>query len=152
MTIALILYAILCPCASYILVKKKLTPWSGGVFLVMGDDSLVQVDWSRFESNIPTKSIIKGVFIAGARANMAPEVSFRRFLRNKDARLTKEMVSYCQYETDNGVYQIYCDPMDGSRFDFFMLDVFAPYPWKGHKSTSKDNDYLNYVMIHFRDE
>lgn len=153
-TIAIILFLALCPCLSYIIIRRRLTPWSGGVFFVMGDDSLVPVKWSKYEWDIPTNSVIKGVFLAGARANMVPDVHFRRFLRDKEGQrdgLSKEMVSYYQYESDNGVYQIYCDPMDGSRFNFFLLDAFAPYPWKGYKNTSRDRGYYNFVFVHFRD-
>lgn len=121
---------------------------------MMGDNSLIPVRWknSSVDYNIPTNSVIKGVFLAGARVSMMPSVSFRRMLRPEKGKLSKEMISYEQYEGDGGVYQIYCDPMDGARFSSFFLDVYAPYPWSGYKIIESNGDYYAHVWVHFQDD
>jgi len=121
----------------------------------MGDDSLVSVDWSKDnwdKTTFPTTAVIKGVFLPGAKANMMPNVSFTKLLRDENASLTNEMVSYQQIETSAGVYQIYCDPMDGKRFNLFMLAVFASYPWKGWGRFTNKSGYFAYIQVRFTDD
>ncbi len=146
--LALILFCILCPCISYIIVKRMIIPWTGGVYLVMGDDKKVLVDFSGLDTKIQYDSTVKGIFLSGARANMMPSVSLRRFLRCKTQKLSVEMVSHYLYEGDDGVYQMFCRPMEGSEFHFFLVDVYAPYPWRGHMNKCK-NGYYAFAQFDF---
>lgn len=153
-TIAVILFVILCPCVSYIIIRGRITPWSGGIFFVMGDDTLVPVNWGKTQYDISQDAVIKGVFLAGAKENMMPRVSFRKVLRGKDMELTPEMFSYQLIEASdqNGVYMIYSDLMDGKRFSCFILDVSAPYPWSGSDGYHPNMGYHNHVWVNFREK
>jgi len=149
--IVAILFLILCPCISYIIVRRKIVPWTGGVYLVMADDKQIPVNFRQFDTEFPFDAVIKGIYLSGARADMMPEVSLRRFLRNKNRQITSQMISHYLYEDDGGVYQFFCRPMKGSEFSFFLVDVYAPYPWRGYKSKGKHDQYYGHVQFNFLD-
>lgn len=133
--------------------KNRPAFWSGGVFLVMGDDSLVPVKWNQFEMHIPADSVIKGVFLAGAHRNMMPSVSFR-LGRPNDETFTKTDSLYCYLleESDNGVFQYYCEPICGKDFDMAILDVNSAMSWKGYRSTHNDGSYYSHILINLQDK
>lgn len=76
-TIAIILFIILCPCISYIVVKKKLIPWNGGVMILMGDDSLVPIDFSESKFVLKEGWEIKGFFLPGALRHSLSDIHVR---------------------------------------------------------------------------
>jgi hypothetical protein len=148
-TIALILFVILCPCISYIIVRRKIIPWNGGVFLVMEDDSLIPIKWGQYDSSLPSSAVIKGLFLAGAHANMMPKASFRLISRTAQEHLIKDMYHYRLVEDDQGVFQFYCTPLQGEDLSMVVLDVSAPYPWKGWGKHHGQAGYYKHICIHF---
>ena len=158
--IAIILFVILCPCVSYIVVRKNFIGWSGGILLVMPDKKLVPIKWrgrhGSIDWDIGAHSIIKGFFLPGAVPWALPEISIRGpFLRDK----AKEddwawPVSYWFVEADGGVYVMFKTPLKGDEVEFFMLDVNAQFPWKGSKwspTEGSGGSYYNFVQINFGD-
>ena len=159
-TIAIILFVVLCPCVSYIMVKKHLIRWSGGMFLVKPNKKLVPIVWRNInggcEWNIGANSVVEGFFLPGAEPWALPEVSIRGpFLRDK----TKEKdwpwpVSYWFVEADGGVYVMFKTPLKGDDVQFFMLDVDAQHPWKNAEysgSEGSGGSYYKFVQVSFKD-
>lgn len=159
-TIAVVLFVILCPCVSYIAVRRHLIGWPGGILLVMPDKKLVPIRWrgknGSIDFDIGASSTVKGFFLPGAVAWALPEISIRgSFLRDR----TKEEdwawpVSYWFAEADGGVYVMFKTPLKGGEVEFFMLDVKAQFPWKGSKwspTEGSGGSYYKFVQINFRD-
>lgn len=142
-TIAVILFIILCPCVSYILVRRKLIPWNGGVMLLMGNDSLVPIDFSKHSFPLDSEWQIKGVFLPGALKYNLPEVGVR----------AEKRVCYSYVEADGGVYVIFDEPLSCKNVNsFFILDVASAFPWKGapEKRGPHDNYYRNHISFDFK--
>jgi hypothetical protein len=138
------LFVICTSFVSHYLIKRKLAPWSGGVFLVMEDNLMVQV---RFDSShwdkqsIPSKSKIKEIFLAGARANMMPHVCVH----------TESSQCYYICESEHGAYIMYQTPIGNSGKNLY-LDIDAPYWWRGCRHHPNDGEhYCGSAVISFKD-
>ena len=141
-TIAIILFIILCPCISYILVKKELIPWNGGVMLLMGDDSLVSIDLSKHSFSLDSEWEIKGIFLPGALRYNLPEVGIR----------AGKCVCYNYVEADGGVYVMFNEPLSCKNVNsFLILDVASAFPWKGTpEKRPHENCYRNHIALDFK--
>jgi hypothetical protein len=149
--IAVILFVVLCPCVSYIIVKRWLIPWTGGICMIIGDINLLSVDWNKPQDwGIGAKSIVKGFFLPGARANMLPEVRVNPLPREQEEPID---LSYVIQEDSSGVYLMLNKPLSLSCTECFMLYVSAPNPWKGSKWSKRDSSgrtsFSNQISIYF---
>lgn len=142
-TIAVILFIILCPYVSYILVRRELIPWNGGVMLLMGDDSLAPIDFSKHRFSLDSEWQIKGVFLPGALRYNLPEVGIR----------TKKRVYYSYIEADGGVYVMFDEPLSSKNVNtYLILDVASAFPWKGQqkKDGGSWNSYYTHISFDFK--
>lgn len=129
-TIVIILFIVLCPCISYIVVKKKLIPWNGGVMVLMGDDSLVPLDFSESKFVLKDGWEIKGFFLPGAMRHSLPQINVR----------VKKSVYYRYDERDGGVYVLFDEYLSAKNvYPYFFLDVASSSPWKGQYQKSRDS-------------
>lgn len=151
-TIAIVLFIILCPCVSYIVVKKRLVPWSGGVFLLVENDALIPVRWGRPDWGIGSKTIVKGFFLPGAKPWALPQVTIRGpYFNDKEKGWS---ISYWYAESENGVYVMLNKQLESKDIKFFVLDVTSTHPWKGGEFSRvlQDKFYYRHIGIHFTDK
>lgn len=146
---ALVLYAILCPCVSYIIIRRWLIPWSGGVFLLTEDEELIPVDWITYNWTLPYETRIRAIFLSGADLNMMPSVEISPISRFGDSDWKKDRATYPE-QFNNGVYIWFSSPPNGEKHQSFYLDVSTPYPWKNGEKYKKG--YGNRAYIYFKDK
>lgn len=142
--IAIALFIVLCPTVSYIVVRRRITPWSGGIFFLLDDESLAPMNWK--DCKLPSTAKIKGVFLSGAKASMQPEVSFRMVNTSNEEIIKKGMFYHHVVEKNNGVYLMYYEPIPVAM-GMLIIDVVASYPWTGYEHHSSDCSYYNYTEI-----
>ncbi|MEI6835278.1 MAG: hypothetical protein WCK59_00395 [Candidatus Falkowbacteria bacterium] len=141
-TIAIILFIILCLCISYITIKKRLIPWSGGVMVLMGDDNLVPIDFSERTFVLNDGWKIKGFFLPGALRHSLPDVHVR----------VEKSVYYRYVEKDGGVYVVLDECLSAENIhSYFILDVTSSSPWKGQYEKERNgwNRYYKNISFEF---
>ena len=118
-----------------------------------GDDKFLPIKWRNIaDQYIGADTIIRGIFLPGARRHALPGISIyaaipRDFNQTKKARC----VFYWYLEEDNGTFIYFDKPLDGKEIDSFCIDVSADHPWKGWKACEeKDGCYHNWLRINFR--
>lgn len=136
-------------------IKKRITPWSGGIQLIMGDGSFLPVRFGRPCLGIGAKSVVRGFLLPGALPWMLPEVTVSSLCSRVRSR-PQEYRTYLNYEsTEAGGSCIILDkPILGEDIEYFMLGVTSAYPWKGcgePRKRSGFTTYGNHVLIHFDD-
>ncbi len=122
------------------MVKKQLIPWNGGVMILMGDDSLVPIDFRENKFALSEGWEIKGFFLPGALKHSLPDINVR----------VEKSVYYRHYEKDGGVYVIFDESLNAKNVQsYFLLDVTSSSPWKGQ--SKKDgvgwNRYYNLIIF-----
>ena len=144
--VAIGLYAILWPFVIHYFIRRKIIPWSGGAFLMMSDSSLRPIDW-RYNIRIPKGSAIKGIFLAGARANHMPLIEVNPFpqesFKNPDFRLKRGC--FRPLQEPHGVSLTLVEPLGGTEVKFCDLRIDYFFPWIG----AADDGTRNMVTINF---
>lgn len=91
-TIAIILFIVLCPCISYIIIHKRIhQPWTGGIFLVLDNGAMlpfVKEDkrWHYDCAKIPLDAVATGLHFAGADTMNMPHVECCYLKKEKNER------------------------------------------------------------------
>gem|GEM_PF-5554275 len=135
-----ILSIALCSCVSYLVIKRRLIPWGGGVMLVLESGEMIPIDFSKFRHSLNTDDVIKGIFLPGAKEYNMPHVSFR----------TNLGVYYQHISEDGGVYIILNRTLCLSEYTI-LLDVSSAHPWAGKRNRGDDDCYYAYVDLILKD-
>lgn len=124
--IAVVLFIILCPCISYIYLKKKMFPWSGGIFLILDDNVLMPMTLRRGNFwELKPEMIVKGIYFAGARLAAMPEVAIDAYYQYIDAEGGVKMIFHTPFKyPSNKIY----------------FSIIATHPFKS--ATKRNTDYF----------
>jgi hypothetical protein len=128
--VAFALYTILWPFVSYYFIRRKIAPWSGGAFLVMGDETLRPIDW-EYRPTLPSGSTIKGIFLAGATVTLVPHVNISVGLRNDSLDPRKRCCYYMPIQNPDGVLLDFCEPMCGTQTRWCDIVISSAFSWRG---------------------
>jgi len=127
--IAIILFVILCPVVSYTLIKKKIMPWSGGILLIINDDELMVMNGGNFW-NLKSETIVKGIYLAGARRESMPSVILFNYMSAGNTMETW----YMHIEDSGGVKVLFQKPLTKNEIDASIRGVWfrinAAHPFK----------------------
>jgi hypothetical protein len=106
--------------------RETYKKWSGGVFFILDDDSLIPAE--SF-AKIPEGKEAKGIFIAGVKKENMPFVDFTIFDKKDEIVLIGSFAK----EENNGVRIILAKNFEAKNHKFFNIEILTPYLLKGEK-------------------
>ncbi|MFA5934771.1 MAG: hypothetical protein WC827_02735 [Candidatus Paceibacterota bacterium] len=106
--------------------RETYKKWSGGVFYILDDDSLIPAQ--QFVE-IPKGKEAKGIFIAGVKKENMPFVDFTIF--DKEDKIV--LIGSFAKEENNGVRIILAKNFEAKNHKFFNIEILTPYLLKGEK-------------------
>jgi hypothetical protein len=155
--IAIALFTILCPCVSYIIVKRKVFPWNGGLMLVKEDGGLIAADFEserdvgehigmpgliKRQQAIGIHTAIKGLYLPGA-TNSLPLISFS--LRDDRA------IFYHFEKKSSGVY-LWLNSSLNINDGGFGIIIDSKNEWNGcDPEKSKNGSYVGELSCAYYD-
>jgi hypothetical protein len=136
--IAIALFVILCPCISYIIVKRKIIPWNGVVMLVDSDNKLTNIDLSKREVAIGKGRIIKGLFLPKTYCGPLPTIVIH------DTQIFKDnhygTINFHYDLKGDGTYIIFEKPISHSP----IIVVTSSYRFNGEQNRTDGSNKYSY--------
>lgn len=133
--------------------------WSGGVFLVMEDDSMIKLNSDNDKCNkkacvtLPASAVIKGVYLFEAK---------NRFLSSIHIEIgnitSKGYLSECPkdnpiiMENNDGLYQLYPQPINVEGETQIWISVYYSQPFNGSKTDRSGEVYYADYHIGIKQE
>lgn len=132
--IAVVLFVILCPCVSYIIIHKRIQPWiwTGGIFLMLNNGTMLPFILkedkyhSEYVSTIPSNLSAIGLHFAGAERNLMPYINCNHhsFRKRKRCVLLMKAVS-----GNEGVDALFPCPLESKHPNIFVY-IESPFYFK----------------------
>ena len=120
--------------------NDKYNKWSGGVFIIKGDDSLMPLDFSETDAKLKEDIVVKGIYIGGAKKENMPFVDYMVYVKqiSYEAKPERVLLGRKITEDGNGVAITFAESFQRGKYGNIAIEICANHPWNFWRKNSLD--------------